>query len=91
MPKIEQYTIDTLPVFCYTPGMITTDWGSKVLAILKLKQRDIAWLAREVCMQRSLLSRLIHGDPHRHLSPKCRMGIAKVLEVPEELIWGNSK
>ena len=63
-------------------------WAQRVEEILEAQGRLRVWLAREIEMDFSQLSRMMAGDPRYHIKPEFRAKVARALRVPERLLFG---
>ncbi len=81
-----------------SPMIQTTrsQWADRVESILAAKEPPWtrAWLAKQIGMHRSQLSRLMNGQPtteggYYRLTDEIRTRIARALGVPAEMIFGE--
>ena len=61
--------------------------GDRLKAALAFQGRSARWLAGEIHMDETGLSKAIKGEPHRELSPTQQEAIARILGIPTTWIF----
>ncbi len=61
--------------------------GDRVRALLKQRGQNARWLAKEIDLNDSQMSRALSGEEGRELTTSQKQAVAKRLDVPYEMLF----